>query len=79
MSNATDSSTNEWSPMCEAQERNQRALYELELQWGAGRLNYGLIKDILRGRGTGDCDGHNPLQRQRKQGESKGIPVKLVP
>lgn len=48
---------------CEAQERNQRALYELELQWGAGRLDYGLIKDILTGRNTRNCDGHDPLQQ----------------
>lgn len=42
----------ETTTSCEAADRNKRALYELENQWGSGRLDYGLIRRIL----TGECD-----------------------
>lgn len=34
---------------CEAEERNLRAAFEIELQWGAGRIDLGRIKNILTG------------------------------
>lgn len=39
-------------PDCEAEERNKRAAYELELQWGSGRIDLGRIKNILTGTET---------------------------
>jgi len=37
---------------CEADRRNRMALYELELDWGSGRFDYGKIRGILTGRDT---------------------------
>jgi hypothetical protein len=42
------------STSCEAAERNKRALQELDVQWGAGKLDYGLLRSILKGDGQGD-------------------------
>lgn len=41
--------------MCEAEERNQKALFILENEWGSGRIDIGLMKSTLRGR---ECDDH---------------------
>lgn len=38
---------------CEAEERNQRALYVLENEWGCGRIDVGALQRILRGE---TCD-----------------------
>jgi hypothetical protein len=42
------------SSSCEAAERNKRALYELELQWGSGKLDFGLLRRILSGEDRHD-------------------------
>ena len=45
--------------MCEAEERNLRALFVLENEWGCGRIDIGLMKHILRGTGgqyEQDCE-----------------------
>lgn len=47
---------------CEAAERNKQALHELELQWGAGRLDYGRIRAILTGRDVDECAGRDTPQ-----------------
>jgi hypothetical protein len=39
---------------CEAADRNQRALHELNLQWGSRELNYGKLRDILSGEDSHD-------------------------
>jgi hypothetical protein len=36
--------------MCEAEERNQRALFVLENEWGCGRIDIGQMRHILRGK-----------------------------
>jgi hypothetical protein len=38
---------------CEAEERNLRALYILENEWGCGRIDVGKLQKLLRGE---DCD-----------------------
>lgn len=38
---------------CDAERRNKQALFELELQWGAGRIDYGVIRKILTGPSGG--------------------------
>lgn len=38
---------------CEAEERNLRALYILENEWGCGRIDVGQLQRILRGE---TCD-----------------------
>jgi hypothetical protein len=38
---------------CEAADRNKRALYELDNQWGSRQLDYAKLRRIL----TGECDG----------------------
>jgi hypothetical protein len=35
--------------VCEANERNQQALYVLENEWGCGRIDVGELQRILRG------------------------------
>jgi hypothetical protein len=42
-------------PECEAEERNRQAIYQLELDWGAGTFNYAKIKNILTGHDTINC------------------------
>jgi hypothetical protein len=45
--------------MCEAEERNLRALFVLENEWGCGRIDIGMMKHILRGTGgeyEPDCE-----------------------
>ena len=37
------------SLMCEADERNQQALFILENEWGCGRIDVGELQRILRG------------------------------
>jgi hypothetical protein len=46
-------------PDCEAEERNMRALYEIELMWGSGVTDLGKLKHILTGRDTVKCAGHD--------------------
>jgi hypothetical protein len=41
----------EGHPDCDHERRNKQALYQLELQWGAGRFDYAEIKAILTGNG----------------------------
>ena len=41
---------------CEAEERNKRALHQLELDWGAGMFDYRKIQRILRGDSPAECD-----------------------
>jgi len=43
-------------PECEAQERILQALYEIELEWGSGKVDLGKLKQILIGRDTARCD-----------------------
>ena len=43
----------ETTTSCEAADRNKRALYELDLQWSSGKLDYPLLRRIL----MGGCDG----------------------
>lgn len=38
--------------MCEAQERNTRAVFELEMMAGSWVFDLGRLKDILTGRGA---------------------------
>ena len=40
---------------CEAELRNQRALYVLENEWGCGRINVGDLQRILRGKEPDTC------------------------
>ena len=42
--------------MCEAEDRNKRALYLLENEWGCGRINLGDMRRILRGDEPDTCD-----------------------
>ena len=42
--------------VCEAELRNKRALYELENEWGCGRIDVGKLQRILRGDETDTCD-----------------------
>jgi hypothetical protein len=42
-------------PECEAEERNTRALYEIELMWGSGVTDLGKLKTVLTGRDTTRC------------------------
>jgi hypothetical protein len=35
--------------MCEANERNQQALFVLENEWGCGKIDVGQLQRILRG------------------------------
>ena len=35
--------------MCEAQEALMKLAFELELQWGAGRLDFGVLKGMATG------------------------------
>ena len=44
----------ETAPRCEAEDRNKRALQELDVQWGARTLDYGKLADILKGKCAGD-------------------------
>jgi hypothetical protein len=41
--------------MCEAEDRNKRALFVIENQWGCGRIDIGMIKSILCGTGC-ECE-----------------------
>lgn len=36
-------------PECEAAERNARALFILENEWGCGRIDVGRLQKVLRG------------------------------
>lgn len=45
-------------PQCEAEQRNLQAAFEIELQWGAGKIDLGRIKNILSGPDTTDCTDH---------------------
>ena len=56
--------------MCEAQEALMRLAFELEMQWGAGKLD--LPK--LKGLATVKCAGHDTPN----SGELLGTSVKLV-
>jgi len=44
--------------MCEAEERNTRAVYELEMMAGSWVFDIGRIRDILTGRNTTACTEH---------------------
>ena len=48
--------TKESPKMCEAEDRNKRALYLLENEWGCGRINLGDMRRILRGDEPDTCD-----------------------
>jgi hypothetical protein len=48
---STDSSND-----CEAEERNKRALYMIQNEWGCGRIDVGEIVRLLRGDA---CDHEN--------------------
>lgn len=48
-------------PPCEAEERNMRALYEIELMWGNGIVDLGKIRGILTKRDTQAC-GHQTAE-----------------
>lgn len=41
--------------MCEADDRNKRALFVLENEWGCGRIDIGRMLSILRGNGC-ECE-----------------------
>lgn len=43
-------------PECEADRRNRMALYLLENEWGAGRIDVGQLKRILRGGEPDICE-----------------------
>lgn len=42
-------------PECEAERRIKQALYELELQWGAGHFDVGKIRGLLTGKPSEQC------------------------
>jgi len=42
---------------CEAEERNQRALYLLQNEWGCGRIDVSALVRILRGEPCDHADG----------------------
>lgn len=44
---------------CEAEERCLKIAFEIELQWGSGRIDLGRIKDIATGRDADKCSGHD--------------------
>lgn len=44
-------------PDCEAEERNQRALYLLQNEWGCGRIDIGELTRLLRGEPCNHTDG----------------------
>lgn len=44
------------NPECEAQEALLRIAFEIELQWGAGKIDLGRLKALSTG---GKCDGHD--------------------
>lgn len=46
---------------CEAEERCLKVAYEIELQWGSGRIDLGRIKDLATGR-DGKCTGHDTAE-----------------
>ena|GEM_PF-2474354 len=58
---------------CEAEERNMRALYEIELMWGSGVMDLGKIKGILTGRDTTKCTGHDTPNTAEHLGTSVKI------
>jgi hypothetical protein len=39
---------------CEADDRNKRAIQELDCQWGSRQLDYGKLKNILTGEDRHD-------------------------
>ena len=41
---------------CDADRRNRQALYELELDWGAGKFDYAKIRGILTGKESEACE-----------------------
>jgi hypothetical protein len=41
--------------ICEAQRRNQKALYILENEWGCGRIDVGKLQRLLRGDEPDTC------------------------
>lgn len=45
-------------PECEAEERITRALFEMELAWGAGQFDYGKLKRILTAKTGEECTNH---------------------
>lgn len=53
---------NQNPPPCEAEERNMRALYEIELMWGAGIVDLPKIRGILTGRDTQPCTHQAPAR-----------------
>lgn len=57
--------------MCEAEERLLQIAFEIELQWGAGRIDLGRLKALTTGE---KCAGHGA----DKTGETSPNPVKLV-
>jgi hypothetical protein len=60
-------------PDCEAEERNMRALYEIELMWGSGVTDLGKLKHILTSRDTPKCAG----QDTTRLGNTRQLSVKL--
>ncbi|MDQ0854797.1 hypothetical protein QFZ79_002908 [Arthrobacter sp. V4I6] len=54
-------------PECEAERRNLQALYELELDWGSGKFDYGKIRGILTGRDTVKCTPGEGTQGKLKE------------
>lgn len=43
--------------ICEAEERNKRALFILETEWGCGHIDVGKLQRLLRGDGEPDTCG----------------------
>jgi hypothetical protein len=46
--------------MCEAEDRNKKALFVLQTDWGCGRIDVGRIQSILKG----DCE-HEEMTHAR--------------
>lgn len=57
-------------PQCEAEERCLRVAFEIELQWGSGKIDLGRIKNIATGRDVEKCDHDTP-----KTAEHEGTSV----
>jgi len=50
--------------MCEADDRNKQALFVLENEWGCGRIDYGRLRQILRGTSCEHLESEDePLAR----------------
>jgi len=55
---------------CEAEERCLKVAYEIELQWGSGRIDLGRIKEIATGRGEDKCTGRDTQATEELLGTS---------